>query len=183
MSVAVALSAAPFDARIALKLSATQVLIVGAELASFPKSLLEPLPTTELHAELHPGGDLRLIAPDQVQQLKFESGLALRPDDSWRIYPGGRVVIQQLAIVTYCGGLGGYVAAIATSPVPLPKPDEYLAAPGAGLGVISTPKLSFNEYLCSDDTLCREVRDAGKTKTALAHAERKRQPEEAGTPL
>jgi hypothetical protein len=131
LSMAAALGAAPLDARIALKLSPTKVLIVGAELTSVPVSLLDPLPKTELHAELQPGGDMRPIAPDQVQQLKFDSALALRPGDSWHICPGGRVVIRQLAIITYCGG--GYLAAIATSAVPLPKPDEYLAAPGAGL--------------------------------------------------
>jgi hypothetical protein len=142
------------DVRIALRFGSDQVLLVGGEIRGpavdgivYDKAI-EKFPRSSRYARLEPGGLIFSAPPQYISRYQFEPDTKWKAGDRWQVYPGSgppiAVVIQDLAIVFYCGGIGGYAAAIAgfenpdaANSVAGLRAGEYLASPGVGLAAVS----------------------------------------------
>ena len=142
------------DVRIALRFGSDQVLLVGGEIRGpsingivYDKSI-EKFPQSAQYARLEPGGQIYAAPPQYISRFEFEPETKWNAGDRWKVYPGAgppvTVVIQELAVVFYCGGIGGYAAAIAGFESPDAanaiaglRAGEYLASPGDGLAAVS----------------------------------------------
>jgi hypothetical protein len=142
------------DVRIALRFGSDQVLLVGGEIRGpsingivYDKSI-EKFPRSTRYARLEPGGLLYTVPPQYISRFEFEPETKWNAGDRWKVYPGAgppvTVVIQELAVVFYCGGIGGYAAAIAgfenpdaANAIAGLRAGEYLASPGDGLAAVS----------------------------------------------
>ena len=135
------------NARIALRLDDGHILIIGGGIRDIPRKI--KLPEFSHHASQQPGDNTYLVTPQEMTRFTADPETKWRIGDRWKIYPGAgppaTVIIQQLAITVYCGGLGGYSAAIASFENPGAgnlvaglRASEYLAAPGQGLAAVSS---------------------------------------------
>ena len=142
------------DVRIALRFGSDQVLLIGGEIRGpavdgilYDKAI-EKFPRSTHYARLEPGGLIFAVPPQYISRYRFEPDTKWKAGDRWKLYPGAgppvTVVIQELAIVFYCGGIGGYAAAIAgfenpdaANSIAGLRAGEYLASPGVGLAGVS----------------------------------------------
>ncbi|HME06462.1 MAG TPA: hypothetical protein VKG25_05400, partial [Bryobacteraceae bacterium] len=101
------------------------------------------------YARLQPGETIYELRAENISHFTPEPATLWHIGDRWRIYSGAgkpvTAVIRKLAVVVYCGGTGGWAAAIADFENPEAsnliaglRASEYLAAPGAGLAQVST---------------------------------------------
>jgi len=143
-------------ARIALRLDSGQILIVGGGIKGdnliSNSSSIQRFPKTVEYARLQPGESIYELPSGNMANFTFEPATPWHIGDRWKLYSGAgtpvTVTIRKLAVVLYCGGIGGYAAAIASfeSPdaanlVASLQATEYLAAPGPGLAAVSTTPL------------------------------------------
>ena len=142
------------DVRIALRLGSDQVLLIGGEIRGpavdgivYDRGI-EKFPRSTRYARMSPGGLIYLVPPEYISRYEFDPDTKWKAGDRWKLYPGAgppiTVVIQELAIVFYCGGIGGYAAAItgfenpdAANSVAGLRAGEYLSSPGIGLLAVS----------------------------------------------
>lgn len=145
------------DARIALRLSNGQILIIGGELrdSKHPSTIYEPamesLPTSPGHSPLQPLDKIFRIAPEYLFRFNIDPHTKWQPGDRWKVYPGGSkaltAVIDSLAFGYYCGGIGGYAGALGRlEGAQASRSDVYLASPASGLGAVSeSPLVPVND--------------------------------------
>jgi hypothetical protein len=147
------------NVRIALRFGSEQVLIVGGEIRGpYSNNILDDasinkFPKATHNASLQPGEVIYLVPAQDLNHFQFEPDTKWRIGDRWKLYPGAgppvTITIQRLAVILYCGGTGGYAAAIATFEGPGAansiaglRASEYLATPGQELAAVSgTPLL------------------------------------------
>jgi hypothetical protein len=142
--------AQPPGARVALRLGGDEVLIVGDELKLDPdgsyKPAMEALPKASGASPFQPIEDIYRSKPPG------DTAAPARNGDPWLLYTGAgapvSVAIDSPAFGYYCGGIGGYAAALARFDKPADadaiaglRSGEYLAAPSPGLGQVSTNPL------------------------------------------
>jgi hypothetical protein len=138
------------NVRIALRFGSEQVLIVGGEIrgAIVEDTSINKFPKATHDASLLPGELIYLVPAQALNRFQFEPDTKWRVGDRWKLYRGAgppvTVVIQSLAVILYCGGLGGYAAAIATfegqdaaNSIAGLRASEYLATPGQELAAVS----------------------------------------------
>jgi hypothetical protein len=175
------------DVRIALRLDSGKVFIIGGSLAAkkrdesiFDQSAnLKPLQPG--HARLQPFEEFFLARPGDLSRLEITPETSRHAGDRWQIYTGAgpelTVVVESIALSGYCGGLGGYAAALAhfvnpgtANVVAGLRAEEYLAAPFGILKGVSEHPLETAELSDSfgisaklDDVLLRRARSEVKT--------------------
>jgi hypothetical protein len=142
------------NVRIALRFGSEQVLIVGGEIRGpYSNNILDDasinkFPKATHNASLQPGEIIYLVPAQDLNHFQFEPDTKWRVGDRWKLHPGAgppvTVVIQELAVILYCGGIGGYAAAIATfegqdaaNSIAGLRASEYLATPGQELAAAS----------------------------------------------
>ena len=145
------------EARIALRLSNGQILVIGGELRNpaNPSTVYDPsmetLPKSGGHSDLQPLDSIFRVSPEYLSRFQIDPETRWRPGDRWKVYPGGgsplTAVIDSVAFGYYCGGIGGYAGALGRIEGAQPsRADVYLVAPGAGLGAVSeSPLVPVND--------------------------------------
>jgi len=160
LACAILACAKPPDLRLALRLDPHQVLLIGAELQSVDEPHLARYPKSPLHSDLQPGESIYL----------FDHAAPWRRGDRWQLYPETRVRIDQLGVITYCGGIGGYEIAIARADHPLQadvfvgqssRPARGLQVAPASLATITLPPADSAKLTA---LLVREARDIVKAE-------------------
>jgi hypothetical protein len=136
------------SARIALRLSDGEILIIGGQLrdSKDPSGIYEPsmesLPASAGHSPLQPLDKIFRVSPEYLFQFQIDPETKWRPGERWKVYPGAggplTAVIDSLAFGYYCGGIGGYAAALGRiEGTQASRSDVYLVAPASGLGAVS----------------------------------------------
>jgi hypothetical protein len=152
------------NVRIALRFGSEQVLIIGGEIRGpYNHGILDVasvnrFPKATPSANLQPGEVVYLVPAQNMNRFQFEPDTKWRIGDRWKVFPGAgppvTVVIQRLAVVFSCGGIGGYAAAIAafegpdiSNSIAGLRASEYLATPSQELEAVSGTPLMPVEVL------------------------------------